>query len=1784
MVDKLVNGKSTAVRQPIYKSLGTKGKVVTKKHGVEEAKASEIPPPVDVDEVKRAKNAAKNAKKKARKQAKAAEFKDVEGVEKQQKSGKRPAVDTPESLGAVCRKLAKLAVAGVEDEGILGDEDLYVQRPDGFDDAYVTDDDDKSGETGSKEKKCVSTGNGQPHTRVEARPKGRKDHDDYEKHKAVVARWYDDARDHLGHRDIHPKGYRDVKAWALSRFHRLPSSNEAAIKVLKGMGLKVDVDDSMSRRDHPISKICRDECVVEILTKEGRDRNGVVILDWYGSDRNRKFETDIERDGLAVRFWNCPGDVVRGDAGRSGSRRPMPDPYTCDVALIQDVYYGGSCVDTSLSPRTISYVAEHTRQKKVYVMFRPFVGAAGTDSSYEGCGVEGVWYRDDKGMVVFSPEEGGVLYPPHPDVNWLLKRSCDGAYPMDIQDIRTIGPYKLVCCMVRPSGARGAVDPGLSFPLIVPYNPPARVFDAISDFTSKKVSTMLDRVVPKGIRRFAHVHRPSDLLEHTGIRNQLLNVSYRPSNGYLMDSAMIAVKREMEKDSTMSALGRRFAPVYARILEGTLLAVLYSDRVARVKRAMGERDFNRESETILRSVRDPMVLDFTPPQPMSLWYYAAFAGLLCCNKWTWPITKVVCKQGIGFVLANIVPAKMSVQEARFGYNLGEYPISFAPVAAGVLVEEGFRSISPLCGVLLGTYEFGVRWYRYGWSNRWLPPLIGHLALTYLRHSREWSFLSCTAIHMLWNFYCHVGTKAIHGFLWRSFKDLHSKGSFIIANGSYHIPIPAGEFLTPLQNKVKEWKAEIRGKMDIEVNGVAMTPTEALQALDGEKEGSNVMWPVLITHRLLFQPAKTAKNLLLALLSRIHKIPKYHVKDTSIRRKAWAQTYGLLDRSGLLDTPVFQNTSFKEAMQGMGSRGKRLVLANTREIEEGAGRYVKSQSLKWNETITAHKSVAGEITIKPRAITQLDPKGLANCSPWSKDLAETEKKHIFRRNPVLLPNGITVYLVYASGLDQDQLDEIAEFAASCEDVVIVVSGDDSFITFGKLSDYFGAVGAEGDLSMADQSQDDACFDEYQFKVMKRLGIPKEIIEMLRDQSRAPYSVDKDGLRVRGDPGCQLPTGSTVTSVCNTNTVLGGFLFYLSKCNLQQKPPVPEEVFAELGLELKFVYLERFSLITFLKGWFKQDVQGAWHWMPLPSQVIKIGKCLRDPVHLMSVTRRGRTVRFSPTESVRQYATLIYKGHANIEREYPVLGEFLATLQRLGSEPKAAGDVVESEKFNRISFGKFPKLNQAMVDEDMEERYGITVQDCERVNALLKSVTSLPALLVDPVFDSLCDVDYPGDVTTLEPMSLFQALFGGGPIVKKTAYMRVKNEKELRSIPALVGVEENPGPRSKKGTRRATVVQVMVPKLSKKQSSRKKKKSRKSKKGGRGTRGLGKLSAAGVAYQKCTLAPADFSMTTDFQGIPDEYDGSTIAKQYRLVSALQTYTPGNDVYIVQLPTPGVAYWYGQRAGGSTATLTLTPVNYDDAATLFPPGSETNNVEAFRYASNVIELVPTVNEMSWGGSIQVWKSRVSETMAIDITEVGAVYPTIMCIEGVGTVNAAKASAIFPFKDGCYVPAFNTEANFPWTPVRANVPWADINANQLVAFSAGSNDHSVAFATTSTVNYLGMGTFEATVIKIPAAVAAQTAVIRSWACVEYQVNELSYLYDLAHMSPAHDPAALAMVKAFHKTLPAGVCWKDNATFWQEFVKWSKRITGVGKLLPGPVGTLMGGFNTLLTEGHGWW
>lgn len=383
----------------------------------------------------------------------------------------------------------------------------------------------------------------------------------------------------------------------------------------------------------------------------------------------------------------------------------------------------------------------------------------------------------------------------------------------------------------------------------------------------------------------------------------------------------------------------------------------------------------------------------------------------------------------------------------------------------------------------------------------------------------------------------------------------------------------------------------------------------------------------------------------------------------------------------------------------------------------------------------------------------------------------------------------------------------------------------------------------------------------------------------------------------------------------------------------------------------------------------------------------------------------------------------------------------------------------------------------------------------------------------------------------------------------------------------------------------IVKVSRPKRSAKivvqkvvKQTKAKKKTKRRRRGGKLGGGLDSLTPAGLAFLKCTMAPADFTKNSmNFTGIPDEFEGKVITRSYDATNSLPSYTTGNDLYLVCIDSPHVAYMWGQRAAGSTGAITLTPVYYDGVTSLFPNNAESTNVTDFRFASNVIEVECTNNEMTYGGQIQQWKSELEMVETTTGTLSGTMYPDAPIIEGWSTLNTVKPSYARSIKVGCYSPNFNRQASYEWKPIRVNTPWSYINANQ----AAQASDENFVTVTSSNT-FLGLGSRECTVIKFPAIIASQTAIIRSWACVEYMVNPTSIIYDYAHDSPKYDPLALALLKAYQSEMKSAVDVAHNGTFWSEFVDWARKAATVVSFIPGPVGAIASGFKDLLELGHG--
>jgi len=94
---------------------------------------------------------------------------------------------------------------------------------------------------------------------------------------------------------------------------------------------------------------------------------------------------------------------------------------------------------------------------------------------------------------------------------------------------------------------------------------------------------------------------------------------------------------------------------------------------------------------------------------------------------------------------------------------------------------------------------------------------------------------------------------------------------------------------------------------------------------------------------------------------------------------------------------------------------------------------------------------------------------------------------------------------------------------------------------------------------------------------------------------------------------------------------------------------------LGFKTKITFHEDPIYATFLKGWWTPDIENHYRWLPLPSQLIKLGKVITNPVNVF------------PKDSILDAHAKMAKGIALsfscVPDNYPLLGPFLKKYREL-----------------------------------------------------------------------------------------------------------------------------------------------------------------------------------------------------------------------------------------------------------------------------------------------------------------------------------------------------------------------------------------------------------------------------------------------------------------------------------------------------------------------------------------
>lgn len=338
------------------------------------------------------------------------------------------------------------------------------------------------------------------------------------------------------------------------------------------------------------------------------------------------------------------------------------------------------------------------------------------------------------------------------------------------------------------------------------------------------------------------------------------------------------------------------------------------------------------------------------------------------------------------------------------------------------------------------------------------------------------------------------------------------------------------------------------------------------------------------------------------------------------------------------------------------------------------------------------------------------------------------------------------------------------------------------------------------------------------------------------------------------------------------------------------------------------------------------------------------------------------------------------------------------------------------------------------------------------------------------------------------------------------------------------------------------------------------------------GAGRITQAGEAFLKCAFAPPDFT-STQVQGIVDNFRGNSLLKKHRFTDAF-TMSAGNDYYFLLLPVPGVACFSFTTTSGTPFVLTdnFAAVHYSDFQSCFTNSVDTTtaNFESFRFVSNHFELIPTVNEMSWSGSITAFKTPIKfvqkQRQYVDpVTNYGGDIWTIQGLDAVNGTNGQQYNG--PYNAGVYSGCYNNSTEFEFSNIMENM--------SNVPTSLGPADYGYLY--NGLLPFTGFdNSFECLVVRIQGITTTNTCLIKTWACVEYSVKVGSTLYEYQTTSPPLDAYAMRIYRETILSLPVAVSYHENANFWQRVLTIIRSLTGVGAMLPGAYGTVSRGANLL--------
>jgi len=375
-----------------------------------------------------------------------------------------------------------------------------------------------------------------------------------------------------------------------------------------------------------------------------------------------------------------------------------------------------------------------------------------------------------------------------------------------------------------------------------------------------------------------------------------------------------------------------------------------------------------------------------------------------------------------------------------------------------------------------------------------------------------------------------------------------------------------------------------------------------------------------------------------------------------------------------------------------------------------------------------------LTIKPRAIVVFTPQLGPMFGPIVKSL-HYAMRDMWSFDRVHMICGVAVRLVYASGSNPEDLENIAMVLRESSVSVVVVAGDDVIV---KVVSEGAVYFLECDLGQCDQTLGVGPHDIVLPALFRSAGIPMELWDTLMDfkRGRLSYKHKRTSAQAVVQPWpIMMDTGSPITTTGTSAVTLVAYLLALLG---EISGESFEKVLEGLGLRPKVQRFETLLGATFLRGLFAEGTDGHVHWYPLPNPC-KLGKMF-TPLE-QAVRKCPLQLRLRPVETM----CLAAAGAIRVPENFPILASYKRALARCARGVEVPIDFLEYHRRERgqlvrTAVGSLVPVDRDFVLQMIVERYGITVRDVEEVEALLDTVERGPVFVAHPVFQLMAARDY------------------------------------------------------------------------------------------------------------------------------------------------------------------------------------------------------------------------------------------------------------------------------------------------------------------------------------------------------------------------------------------------------------------------------------------------------------